>query len=122
MAENNNTNGNNGNGKRKVGFRYEISLGNILAVVAILVGFSVKWGMISQRFEEVDKQLISVEQTIARFETELARHESDTRVHYMISSPAEERLTAMTLELAKLNAEISELNKLIEKHIMIKNP
>jgi hypothetical protein len=115
VGESNGGNG-NGNGKRRVAVKAEITLGNILAMAVVVIGIGINWGAINARVSAIAKEVALIETSVKACESKEAGHEADTRVHYMISSPAEERLGAISADMAVVKAQLEELTRLLQRH------
>lgn len=107
---------NGGNGKRKIAIKAEISVGNIMTIAAVVIGIGINWGALSARVNSITKEIAIMETSVRAAETKEAEHEANTRVHYMIASPAEERLGTISSDMAVVKAQLAELTRLLQQH------
>lgn len=99
----NNTNEiSNGNGKRRVTIKPEISIGNILTMASLVVAFSLSWG-------QMNAHICSLAEDVADVQAAEKAHAEDLRVHYMIGSPAEIRLEEIKRLVTEMNAKLDAM-------------
>lgn len=97
---NNTSETSNGNGKRKILIKPEISIGNILTIGSFIVLFSIAWG-------SMETQIVSLSKKLDAVEAAGVLHATDVRVHYMIGSPAEYRLDEIKVLVTRIDEKIS---------------
>jgi hypothetical protein len=96
-----------GNGKHRVLVKPEITIGNLLAIGAIIVGFAIGWGNMNSRLSALEIELKADEAL-------QVAHVADTRVHYMIASPAEMRLEDIQKTVTALQVQSDDSKKILD--------
>jgi len=90
----------NGNGKRRP--NWGINFGNVLTMGVIIVSVSLSYGQMNARLCELAKK---VDSAVAKEEA----HEKDTRVHFMVGSPALAQLTRVENLVVEINTKLDAM-------------